>query len=324
MIRHRRRHRHWNPAHQEHRLSGWQQLQCAAQRHDAGHPASISCRSPGPSTLILRTSTSRSDLPRSCSVPATKSSTTTALPIQSAARLPHWAQNAIFSAGVNTFQISYTGGDGNDVVLEAITGSPVEPGNPAADDFNLRRNGNVIQLRNHGTLIYDSPLGVIQPFGLTINGGDGNDTLTIDYATGGFFALTVAFNGDTQSATPGDKLMSPAEPSPPRPARSPPPATARPVQYGTESATIVYTGLEPVDMTGTTVADLVFNLPATGNVQAILEDDGTSTMAYPAFVRILSPSSRRTSPTPPARSPLRAAAGRRPSRSTPCPTSTLR
>ncbi|MEZ6117747.1 MAG: hypothetical protein R3C28_14420 [Pirellulaceae bacterium] len=117
------------------------------------------------------------------------------------------SQNAVFSAGVQTFQISYTGGDGNDVVVEAITGSPVVEGAATDDDFNLRRNGNVIELRNHGTLIYDSPLGVIQPFGLTINGGDGDDTLTIDYATGGYFSLDVAFNGDTNMTSHGDKLI---------------------------------------------------------------------------------------------------------------------
>lgn len=176
------------------------------------------------------------------------------------------------SDGLNLSVNSYT----MTVNVEPTNDAWVFDGTSAADSFNVRRNGAIIEVRNGSSLIYSVPLSSIQPYGMIVNGGAGNDVLTMDYATGGYFPLDVTFNGESQTSTLGDKLVivggnfsavTSTFTS----------ANDGSILLDTESgiSTILYTGLEPIDITGTTVADLVFNLPAIGSVQTILEDDGT-------------------------------------------------
>ncbi|MFL5327468.1 MAG: M36 family metallopeptidase [Gemmataceae bacterium] len=104
------------------------------------------------------------------------------------------------------------------------------------------------------------------------NGNGGSDTLTVDWSTGNF-ARDIDFNGGSgtsdQLVTKGGNFSSTT------------------VQYtnahdgaivmtpvASAARTISYTGLEPVDLRGSTIADLIFNLPATAS-DTLLEDDAT-------------------------------------------------
>ena len=108
---------------------------------------------------------------------------------------------------------------------------------------------------------------------VTISAGSGNDTLLIDELislSGG-----VTFNGGAQSGPPGDAIivqagaLSGAEVTYTN-------ATDGRMVFTTGATTAVYnfTGIDPLDMTGSTATNLVFNLP--GGTDTQLEDDGIS------------------------------------------------
>ncbi|MAS94337.1 MAG: hypothetical protein CMO55_14155 [Verrucomicrobiales bacterium] len=217
-------------------------------------------------------------------------------------------EGALLSLGGAEFQISYAGGDGNDIVLVSL--------GIADTDVNLDGSGNLVitdanggdtddtilitvgtnaTLSQDGYTIFDSSgllttsiAGSVRvseneifiPF-TSISGSEvqvdtlgGTDTLIIDLQGGGAGALQqmIVFTGGT-SAGDNDTLE------------------VRNGVFGTVthdmingtdgsidldsnmSAEITYTGLEPVDMTGSTATDFVFNLPA-GVDNAQLTDIG--------------------------------------------------
>jgi autotransporter-associated beta strand protein len=83
-----------------------------------------------------------------------------------------------------TFQITYQGGDGNDVVLTAIDPfAPVLYGTPGDDRFLVMRHGTDVAVYLDDTLIFSRDIGSITG-GLTLHGGEGDDTLRIDYQGG--------------------------------------------------------------------------------------------------------------------------------------------
>ncbi len=111
----------------------------------------------------------------------------------------------------------------------------------------------------------------------TFNGDDGADTMTVDFSgsttrlSGGVF-----FNGENPTTAIGDRLIVTG-------------GTFATVVHNLTSAgagnidlnndltaDITYTGLEPVDTTGSTMNHLVFNLVA-GTTDAVLDDAGTNT-----------------------------------------------
>ncbi len=116
---------------------------------------------------------------------------------------------------------------------------------------------------------------------LTINGGDGDDVLIIDY-TGGALAPTggIFFNGQGQTGdgnstagtTSGDELqitggtfttvISNYD-------------NANDGDISLDGSTITYTGLEPIDMTGSTATDIVLNLPDGFDNDATLRNNAT-------------------------------------------------
>lgn len=109
---------------------------------------------------------------------------------------------------------------------------------------------------------------------IIVNTMGGNDTLTIDHSLG-LFPKAIEYNGGNPTTGPGDKLVVTGGSF----AKITHTFTA--ADSGnialTGSGTITYTGLEPVDQTGSTAGDLVFNLPDTGvDNDAFLEDDGNT------------------------------------------------
>ncbi len=153
------------------------------------------------------------------------------------------------------------------------------------ESVTLVKNGTNLELRDTATsTVLDTEV-LANVTSFTVNGADdADDSLTIDYSigvdpTGDFFAIPVTFhggaNGTDSLAIHGGAFQSVIHTF----------TTAGPEASGNivydvdgnplttaDRVTIVYDGLSPVDMTGSTITDLVFNLPG-ANDQAILEDD---------------------------------------------------
>ncbi|MFM7072990.1 MAG: autotransporter-associated beta strand repeat-containing protein [Planctomycetota bacterium] len=120
-------------------------------------------------------------------------------------------EGMVFAAttGANsaTFQITYQGGTGNDVVLTALNpAAPSIAGTPGNDSFQVNRNGANLETRLNGTLIdsraYSSVTGA-----LTLSGLNGDDILTLDLASGNSFPSGgIVFDGGAQATATGDRL----------------------------------------------------------------------------------------------------------------------
>ena len=121
------------------------------------------------------------------------------------------------------------------------------------------------------------PLSTIDGKKVIVNSNAGKDTLTVDFGTALSLQLDVEFNGGDPSASPGDKLVLTGGTfeTATHTFTTTGPGKSGQIAYqgGGTTTTIVYTGLEPVDMSGSTITNLVFNLPGTADM-AILEDDG--------------------------------------------------
>ena len=147
-----------------------------------------------------------------------------------------------------------------------------------ADTLRVRLNGSNIEYSaDNFSTITSIPKSSVTV--LTISGSNDDDTFVIDFSGGNPIpsgGITVAGGGQVT----GDKLVLTG-------------GTFATVTHNLSNATdgnlvfsglgtVTYTGLEPVDMTGSTVADLVFNLPAGGS-NAILEDEGTTANGVSRF-----------------------------------------
>src|SRR6185369_3303966 len=88
----------------------------------------------------------------------------------------------------------------------------------------------------------------------------------------GAFTRNIDFNGGNPAIGPGDKLVFTGGTFTTVTHTF---NTASAGNIATSASTVSYTGLEPVDMRGATIADLEFNLPA-GVSDAYLEDSGSS------------------------------------------------
>lgn len=91
-------------------------------------------------------------------------------------------------------QISYVGGDGNDVVLKAVSMSPVLDGTAGNDTWLVTKNpsnGNT-DISLNGTVVL-STAGLT---GITINGQSGSDLVTVDLSAGDVIPSGgITFNG---------------------------------------------------------------------------------------------------------------------------------
>ncbi|MBI1918657.1 MAG: autotransporter-associated beta strand repeat-containing protein, partial [Planctomycetes bacterium] len=182
--------------------------------------------------------------------------------------------------------LTYQGGDGNAVAI-VIEGPSTFNGTNGDDVLEVRRvttgGADSIQFLNNGTVVDSRPFASVDS--ITVNGLDGNDTLTVNYGTsGGFFTQPLTFHGGDPTTSPGDKLVVTGGTfaTAIHTFTTTGPNYSGDIVYDVDGnltttadqATVSYDGLEPVDMTGSTITDLVFNLPATDD-QAVLEDDGT-------------------------------------------------
>ena len=141
--------------------------------------------------------------------------------------------------------------------------------NSAGGEFRLHVNGANLELYRNNVLVNSRLLASLTSY--TINGGDGGETLRIDELIalpGGIF-----FNAGAPNSPPGDGIVIALGA-----------LDGSTVSYtnatdgvitlvsGAAAATYNFTGIDPIDMTGSTVADLVFNLP--GSTDTRLEDNG--------------------------------------------------
>ncbi|MCL4206670.1 MAG: hypothetical protein KJ000_29655, partial [Pirellulaceae bacterium] len=175
------------------------------------------------------------------------------------------------------FAISYKGGSlGNHVVL--IQPGDATFGGTADDDSFLLQQVTIddvdfLQLYRNNALVYQTLASTVAS--VTVDGLDGNDTLTVKYdASGGFFAKDISFLADDSAAFPGDQLIVVG-------------GTFATATYNftgiaegnlilvTESsatATITYTGLESVNNNSTS-GDIVYNLRNLENPDVALADN---------------------------------------------------
>jgi autotransporter-associated beta strand protein len=151
---------------------------------------------------------------------------------------------------------------------------PREVGTNGNDAIVLKRVNGQVQYTVNG----DGPVVVSDDTALVINGLDGADALTIDYAGGNPIpAGGLTFNGGNPTTASGDRLVIANASA----ANAIANLTHNFInghdgQITLDGAVVNYTGLEPIDMTGSTVGNLVLNLVAGVNDQAVLEDDGTA------------------------------------------------
>ncbi len=180
--------------------------------------------------------------------------------------------------GTYTFSVAGTGAATAAQAYDANSGGGNGTGNGTADTLRVRLNGSNIEFSaNNFSTITSIPSASVTS--LTLTGSSDDDTFVIDFSGGNPIPSGgITVNGGSQVT--GDKLRVTGG------------------IFGTvthnlvnandgsvviaSNGTINYTGLEPVDMTGSTVADLVFNLPAGGS-NAILEDDGTPANTFSTF-----------------------------------------
>jgi len=150
---------------------------------------------------------------------------------------------------------------------------PREVGTSGDDTIVLKRVNGLTQY----TVNSDGPVIVSDEAALVINGLAGADTLTIDYSGGNPIpAGGLTFNGGDPTTGSGDRLViANASGANAITNLTHTYANGHDGQITIDGAAISYTGLEPIDMIGSTVGNLVLNLAAAGD-QAILEDDGTA------------------------------------------------
>lgn len=137
-------------------------------------------------------------------------------------------------------------------------------------DSNLILTTTIPGSTGDNTSTVTVPFGAVPGVSILVNTLDGEDTLTVDRSLGSFTKF-ITFNGNSPETKPGDKLIITGGAA----------VSQGSVDFFNISDGIIlldgelvqFLGLEPIDISGLTIADLVFNLPST-NDDAILEDEG--------------------------------------------------
>ncbi len=172
------------------------------------------------------------------------------------------------AASINSGNLTIDGRDGdNNITVRAVGSNLVvtDPGelfDPGSTVGVLSANGHTL------TIPLSSLTGSI-----TVNGGRGNDTLTLDLTAGDPIpAGGFVFNGNDPVISPGDtlKIVGGNQGTVTYNYTNPNDGSVVMSNYGTVS----YTGLEPILNTGS-ATNIIFNLPAELN-NATLSDDGIS------------------------------------------------
>ena len=186
------------------------------------------------------------------------------------------AEGATILSDGTPLEITYAGGDSNDVVL-SFDDTPVLGGTTGNDDIHVTINGGKVELRlggPGGTLIMNTPLADLTS--LTLNGLAGNDDLEIDYSNG-FFDLDITFNGGDPSSGSGDSLTLTG-------------GTFTSATYnftnasdgsvgltsGGNASTITFTGLEPITST-ITATNVTLNYSTTAETITVTDAGGGQT-----------------------------------------------
>lgn len=184
--------------------------------------------------------------------------------------------------GTTTTVASYISGTGaNDFTL-TVAGpwNITAPGGGTNITLKLDSTGTILQELNGAAVIDSRVLNAITSVNYTDSSGVAN-TLTIDYSGGGagFFTKPVTYNGN---GVTGEKLVITGNSfnKVTHTFTTTGPGHSGNIVYDTTGGgvitdTINYNGLAPIDETGSTITNLIFNLP-NGGTTAQLEDDGAS------------------------------------------------
>ena len=170
-------------------------------------------------------------------------------------------------------EISYAGGDGNDVVLTFDT-EPVIKLDGIDNTLNLALDagGTLLQFTTDSGMLLDVPL--LDLTSLDIDGGDDDDTLTVDFSNGSPIPGSgLFFHGGETAETNGDALVLVGYVA----------GNLEVTHTGAEAGNVVLDGgplidfsqIEPLTLGGT-AANLVIDLTSTGvtNPDVVLSDDG--------------------------------------------------
>ena len=110
-----------------------------------------------------------------------------------------------------TARYAYLGGlGGNDFTL-TLDGAATMTGTAGADNFEVRRvtsgGADLIQVLRGGIIVDSRATAGYAGSALTLNGGDGNDNLFINYsASGGIYDFDINYDGGNQTSAPGDSI----------------------------------------------------------------------------------------------------------------------
>ncbi|MBT3374776.1 MAG: hypothetical protein HN406_04215, partial [Lentisphaerae bacterium] len=174
-----------------------------------------------------------------------------------------------FGGTGKTARITYAGGDGNDVAI-VVDGpeSTAAPTGDGASTVTLRIVGSNLQTYVNGALDNIRPIDGVTS--VTISGADNeDDTLTLDYGTAAS-GVAVTYTGGAGAGTDTLGIENGSFTSVTVNLTAPGAGTID--LNSNASADVTFSGLTPVDMTGSSPTDIIFNL-ADNVTDAILEDD---------------------------------------------------
>lgn len=155
--------------------------------------------------------------------------------------------------------------------VELFHPEPIVTGTANDESFLVSVNGGNIQIFQDGTLIREVPLGILDS--LTIDGGDGDDVLLVDFTNGNPIPDGgLYFNGQAQATPDGDSIVLNGGTWTTNTYNY---TNANDGNVDLDGSMIYYTGLEPLANTGT-VADIIFNLPNTVNPDVVLSDSAAA------------------------------------------------
>jgi autotransporter-associated beta strand protein len=193
-------------------------------------------------------------------------------------------------------EITYTATDvilsfDTTIVINADDDTPVA--GKLDNDIIVRRNGLNIEVEVDGGLVLDTPYANITT--LTINGQTGHDVTTVQFG-GGLDPVPsggLRFNGDGNTPNDGripagDRLIVTGgafDSATFTYGNQGGPANDGSIELvtGGTTDTITFTGLEPVDTTGSTATDVILNLPTGADVATLTDNGATLTINAPTF-----------------------------------------
>jgi len=156
--------------------------------------------------------------------------------------------------------------------------NPTVTGTPGDDVFTVSKLGNDIIVKNAlGSTVFSRNANALSS--LTINGLAGDDTVTVDYASGGFFNLPITFDG---GAGGNDKLKVVGDGATTNAIYAPSTGSTATNHVGTvtvNGAVITFSNLEPIDITAMVTATLQTTL--TGADDVLTLTNGTNLIGAP-------------------------------------------